>query len=178
MSGPSRKRGASGSHEQWAERRLPKKQRDPQTCEWVAEEPAFRSWKRWDESVAPTLWIHGPAGIGKSFLAQFILDDLAPTEQKSIILGCFCDASSTPSSVLRTLLVQLVTQPDLESDLRDKAATAISDAASTGTQTPFDLSYKLYDPVRTIAGQVPRRTRWGTTTCTQESSTSRPGLPI
>ena len=158
MSGPSLKRGVSAiSAGPWPDRdrQRRKRQRVPKTCEWILEEEAYRAWRDRDDTSSPALWIHGPAGGGKSFLAQFVLDDLAATDDPSAVLSCFCDASSTPSSVLQGLLAQLVGQPDLDEDVRNIIIEAVGESSAGKPGMPSDVSFKLWDVMATVVEQGP-----------------------
>jgi hypothetical protein len=44
------------------------------TCIWILEDPCYRKWI--DEKACQFLWIHGPAGAGKSTLHRFIVHNL------------------------------------------------------------------------------------------------------
>lgn len=86
--------------------------RQPQTCNWVLEDPVTRSWIE-DEDGDPVLWMTGIPGSGKSFLCSLIIQNLQ-TRQDTTSLYYFCgNKSSTKDSsamVLRTLAIQLLRQ--------------------------------------------------------------------
>lgn len=79
------------------------------TCEWLEQVPEYRSWIK-PESSSRLLWIHGPAGKGKTFLSIHLADKLG--QQKNRVLQYFCDKQdsnrSTADSVLTGLVCKLL----------------------------------------------------------------------
>jgi SpoVK/Ycf46/Vps4 family AAA+-type ATPase len=69
MATPSKTRAANAMNGPWTDGQRRKRQRLPQTCEWILREPTYNAWKSWDDASPPVLWIHGPPGCGKSYLA-------------------------------------------------------------------------------------------------------------
>ncbi|KAF2265868.1 hypothetical protein CC78DRAFT_567200 [Lojkania enalia] len=56
------------------------------TGTWIANDPAFQ---KWTEGEAPLLWIKGPEGIGKSFLAHSSSRSLQPQDDGSKFVAYF-----------------------------------------------------------------------------------------
>ncbi|KAK1830704.1 NACHT and ankyrin domain protein [Podospora conica] len=148
MSVPNRKRHASSSSIPLTEQpRHDKRQRVPLTCEWILDEPLYKSWKSWDETLPSTLWIQGPAGAGKSVLARFISDELGGSDDKSVVMSCYCDAASTPASILRTALTQLLASTSATEELHGRLSTALElvDQTPPPASPPSDPSYRAWD---------------------------------
>lgn len=152
MSTFNRKRQASILAAPLAEQlRHDKKQRVPSTCEWILHEPSYKSWKNWDETLPSTLWIHGPAGSGKSFLARFIADDLQEigTGDQSIVTSCYCDATSTPVSMLRSVFSQLLAKGSPSQELKGRLSTALQEMdkllSAPTSSPPSESSFRFWD---------------------------------
>ena len=146
VSHPNLKRAAAAmSSGPWIEHQHRKRQRAPQTCEWVLGEPAFGAWRDWNDATSPSLWIHGPPGCGKSFLAQFIVDSLVERDDRSAILSYFCDGVSTPSSILQALLAQLISNPRVPTELKNEVSETIARLSPDSRAVSFDVSFKLCD---------------------------------
>lgn len=83
------------------------------TCEWITQCPQLRHFLH--SSTSAVLWISGPPGYGKTFLASSIASwarvSLPP--QETYICQFFCDENfaqhSTASGILRGLIHQLLT---------------------------------------------------------------------
>ena len=155
MAAANKKRAASITNGPWMDRELGKRRRLLQTCEWIQQEPAYNEWKGWEEVSSPILWIHGPPGCGKSYLAQYIVEDLKKAEDRSALLSYFCDSSSTPALVLRSVLAQLLLHPRAEADLKDQITEMVEQLSSDSHSAPLDTTYRLWDRVATIVEDAP-----------------------
>jgi Cdc6-like AAA superfamily ATPase len=129
MAASNKKRAASVTNGPWMDRVPGKRQRLLETCEWIQQEPTYSEWRGWEESSSPILWTHGPPGCGKSYLAQYVVDDLKKAD-RSAVLSYFCDASSTPASVLRSVLSQLLLHPRIEPDLKEQITEMVEQLSS------------------------------------------------
>lgn len=85
------------------------------TCEWVLLNAQFTEWLNADESQL--LRLTGGAGIGKTMIATFLVDELkerAQYSESALFAFFFCDNKDerqrTATAVLRSLLVQLLRQ--------------------------------------------------------------------
>ncbi|KAH8647850.1 hypothetical protein BX600DRAFT_475934 [Xylariales sp. PMI_506] len=131
----------------------------PHTCEWISTEPAYQAWRAWDEGTAPVLWVHGPPGIGKSFLADFTAADAARSDRKSAVLTCFCHAFSTPTSIVQTLLAQLSRDDEhCAEEMRARAAEIVRETTTAEQSVPFEVEYKFWDSLRSVITSGPRLT--------------------
>lgn len=155
MAAPNKKRAASITDISWTDQRLGKRQHLPKTCEWILREPIYKAWKDWEDTSSPILWIHGPPGCGKSYLAQYIVKDLKAAEDESAVLSHFCDASSTPASVLRSVLAQLLLHPRAERDLKEQITETVEQLSPDSHSAPLDPTYRLWDKVIKIVEGAP-----------------------
>ncbi|KAK3291787.1 ankyrin repeat and SOCS box protein 7 [Chaetomium fimeti] len=86
------------------------------TCEWVLELDQFRAWESGDAgdpSDSRLLWIHGPAGFGKTFISAWAIRHLQ-LENKAPLSYFFCVADNQltrdPYAILRSWLAQILEQ--------------------------------------------------------------------
>ncbi|KAM0259059.1 hypothetical protein ACHAQJ_003560 [Trichoderma viride] len=85
------------------------------TCEWALELPEFCAWDTVENLGPRLLWIHGPAGFGKTFLSAWIVQHLQQKKQAPIsYFFCVADNQLTrdPCSILRSWLTQLLEQDE------------------------------------------------------------------
>jgi len=80
-----------------------KRKRLPRAGEWVKKEEAWKDWVS-DKTIPPVLWIHGPPGCGKSYLAKYIVAELEGLDAPRDVISFFCEASSTPQSFVDFLV--------------------------------------------------------------------------
>lgn len=71
------------------------------------------------------------------------------------MLSHFCDAGSSPASVLRSILAQLLLHPQAEKDLKDKITKTVGQLSSDTNSAPLDASYRLWDKVTAIVEDAP-----------------------
>ena len=86
--------------------------RQPETCNWVLQDPQMQSWIG-DASSDAVLWMTGIPGAGKSYLCSLLVEHLR-TQHHFSTLYYFCDHQSsngdTCAMVLRTIAIQLLQQ--------------------------------------------------------------------
>ena len=86
-----------------------KGQRTPGTCEWITSKQPYETWAA---SQAGLLWISGPPGNGKTFLAIFLTQILEKLKPDATVIFFFCDNNSasrrTAVNILRGMMYQLV----------------------------------------------------------------------
>ena len=84
----------------------------PGTLEHFLSDEVFKTWQDSPESSA--LCVHGPPGQGKSVLAKFLVNHLAPFPKtpprvSTTIISFFCrEHQDRPADILRSLILQLV----------------------------------------------------------------------
>ncbi|KIN06747.1 hypothetical protein OIDMADRAFT_46678 [Oidiodendron maius Zn] len=110
-----------------------KKQRLLEQCEWIKSEPAWKTWIRPDNQKSPILWIHGPLGCGKTFLAHHIADSLQMTNDQPTTVTCFCDAYTSLESIFRSILAQLVREPKLGAITQSMVEESLKDVKEEAT---------------------------------------------
>ena len=83
-----------------------------ETCQWVFRDQRYRHWL--ERTSSSLLWIHGDPGLGKSFLASSIIEELSQNQNIDPlpqVIYFYCKYSdeqkSTLVSVLRSMLLQL-----------------------------------------------------------------------
>ena len=84
--------------------------RQPETCNWVLEDPQMQQWVA-DDSGDPIIWMTGIPGAGKSFVCSLIIDHLDTlTDRSSLYYFCGKQPAdeNTFAMILRTLAVQLL----------------------------------------------------------------------
>ncbi|ENH63743.1 Vegetative incompatibility protein HET-E-1 [Fusarium oxysporum f. sp. cubense race 1] len=86
------------------------------TCKWIFDRPAFTSWLAHDDPCHPSLlWIHAPAGFGKTILCAQIVQYLSTTVDKPVAYFFFAsdhESREDPFFVLRSWLSQIATHND------------------------------------------------------------------
>ena len=86
--------------------------RQPETCNWVLQDPQMQPWIG-DDSSDAVLWMTGIPGAGKSYLCSLLVEHLR-TQQRFSTLYYFCGHQSTNGDtcamVLRTIAIQLLQQ--------------------------------------------------------------------
>ena len=89
--------------------------RTQSTCRWLLEKDAFVSWGALDfpHNVGKILWLHGPAGFGKSVLCASLVE-LLKDQLELCVCHYFYDSmqqdQDTSSSILRSWISQLVNE--------------------------------------------------------------------
>ncbi|KAL4794208.1 hypothetical protein BDV19DRAFT_365401 [Aspergillus venezuelensis] len=89
------------------------------TCNWINMHPTYQGWAsdqgQIDDKAFRVLWIHGPAGFGKSVLCAYLINSLL-NSGKLLVCSFFCsgdsDAQRSPSAIPRSWVYQAVYQDD------------------------------------------------------------------
>lgn len=160
MASIGRKRSSSVTESSPIEGQHKKRQRLPTTCKWILHQPEYKNWRASGDNASHVLWIHGPPGCGKTFLAQSIIEftQKEDAEQGSIVFSHFCDANSTPSSVIRSILNQLQLQPSLGEKVRENVLSSIAEPSSGDQSLPLDVSHKLWETLSGVLPELPNVT--------------------
>lgn len=125
-----------------------KRQRLPNSCEWIIREAAFKQWVN-KSANPPLLWITGPPGCGKSFLAQYIVE-----QTPGPVISYFCSQHSTPGSIMRSVLAQLLEHPSLELSIRDDLVGDLEGLLETSSGIA-DNTFKLWDKFKVLSQTAP-----------------------
>ncbi|KAK0718684.1 hypothetical protein B0T26DRAFT_856403, partial [Lasiosphaeria miniovina] len=86
------------------------------TCDWILDRPEFRSWVSPDfpAGSAKLLWIHGPAGFGKTILCSRVVERL-PSEIGAPIAHFFFssdfESRRDPYIAIRSWIFQVILHP-------------------------------------------------------------------
>jgi hypothetical protein len=86
------------------------------TCSWILERPAFVQWASPEFPCGEKLlWIHGPAGFGKTILCASIVEhitEILPTPLAHFFFSSDLDSREDTTAALRSWLSQLARQHD------------------------------------------------------------------
>lgn len=85
------------------------------TCEWALKLEELQAWESEEHSRARLLWIHGPAGFGKTFMSAWIIRHLKEKNQGPLsYFFSVADNQPTrdPYSILRSWLTQILEQDE------------------------------------------------------------------
>jgi tetratricopeptide (TPR) repeat protein len=124
-----------------------KRARLSESGDWILNEPTFHSWAA-SISEPKFLWIQGPPGSGKSFLARRIERYLLENDETSTTISFFCDAYSTPATMARSLLHQLEMRASSRQEGEQESAVESSGLTSD------DGGFRLWDDLeKKLAGQ-------------------------
>lgn len=108
--------------------------------EWIFQQEIYRTWEAAAHanecSSSTTLWVHGPPGSGKSFLARCVADHLQNSHDQRPIASYFCEEASSASKIVESILVQLANHPRTPQAERD----TLSDSINTLTKRNNELS--------------------------------------
>lgn len=119
-----------------------KRHRTRRAGEWILGETNFKTWLEGGQETPPVLWIQGPPGSGKTFLARGIVRQLESRSETRLILSYFCDSYSTPGSIARSLLEQLSQHPSVGAT-QASIASALARDTSLAEEGEFQLWDKL-----------------------------------
>ncbi|KAL9622121.1 MAG: hypothetical protein Q9160_003464 [Pyrenula sp. 1 TL-2023] len=122
----------------------------PGTCDWAIGLEGVQAWLSPQRDAARCLWIHGPAGFGKTFISAWIVQHLIKEHQGSVV-HFFCSADEeilrSPYSILRSWLAQMLVQDYRASDLIE----AYSKARMSKGQPPTHLDlWQLFSEIARI----------------------------
>ena len=73
------------------------------------------------------------------------------------MLSYFCDSSSTPASVLRSVLAQLL-HPHAKPDFKEQITEVVEKLSLDSHSAPLDTAYRLWDRVTAIVEDAPQIT--------------------
>lgn len=83
------------------------------TCDWAIRLEELQAWTSPQRDAGRCLWIHGPAGFGKTFISAWIVRYLIK-EHQGPLAHFFCSADEeilrSPYSILRSWLAQMLVQ--------------------------------------------------------------------
>lgn len=150
MASVGRKRTPTETESSPVEGEGEKRQRISAQCEWILHRPEYKKWRTGADSASSILWIHGPPGCGKTIIARSIVEFIQQedVELRSIVLAYFCDANSTPSLIMRSILSNLLQHPALKEETRKKVVDSLKEPLSGDQVLPVNVSHKLWETFR------------------------------
>ncbi|KAK3357803.1 ankyrin repeat and SOCS box protein 7 [Lasiosphaeria hispida] len=83
------------------------------TCKWILGLDRFRVWESGESGDPRLLWIHGPAGFGKTFISAWVIHHLEQGKKAPLsYFFCVADNQLTrdPYAILRSWLAQILEQ--------------------------------------------------------------------
>ncbi|KAH7124619.1 prion-inhibition and propagation-domain-containing protein [Dactylonectria macrodidyma] len=85
------------------------------TCDWILDQPAFLRWLSHDfpKGTAKLLWIHGPAGFGKTILCARVVEHLSSTLETPVAHLFFSsdfESRKDPFVAIRSWISQIVSR--------------------------------------------------------------------
>ncbi|KAI2627734.1 hypothetical protein GGR54DRAFT_429923 [Hypoxylon sp. NC1633] len=81
------------------------------TCDWILERSEFRNWEATDFDTAKVLWIHGPAGYGKTILCARVVEHLAARFPLAYyFFSSDSDSRADPFTIIRSWISQIISQ--------------------------------------------------------------------
>ncbi|RFU33960.1 hypothetical protein B7463_g2386, partial [Scytalidium lignicola] len=91
------------------------------TCDWILGHPKFQEWTDYNSKVSKILWLHGPAGFGKSVLCARVIDHMqGDNSSYGRTVFFFCSGGDLdrrhPFAILKSWIGQLVVQMDAAVD--------------------------------------------------------------
>lgn len=81
------------------------------TCNWILERPEFRHWEATNSDCTKVLWIHGPAGYGKTILCARLVEHLlAHYPLAYYFFSSDSDSRTDPFIIIRSWISQVISQ--------------------------------------------------------------------
>ncbi|KAH7163707.1 hypothetical protein DER46DRAFT_604910 [Fusarium sp. MPI-SDFR-AT-0072] len=112
----------------------------PGTCNWILDRPVFQRWLEAEFPAGPKLlWVHGPAGFGKTILCAQVVQDLSRTPNTPVAHFFFTsdlESRKDPYLALRSWISQIVSRHDNAFELvRRRRELNLEPAATRATRT-------------------------------------------
>ena len=111
----------------------------PGTCNWIFDRPVFRRWLEAEVSAGPKLlWVHGPAGFGKTILCAQVVQNLSSTPDTPVAYFFFSsdlESRKDPYIALRTWVSQIVSRNETAFELvRQRRELNLEPASTQATR--------------------------------------------
>ncbi|PNP56426.1 hypothetical protein FNYG_15355 [Fusarium nygamai] len=124
----------------------------PGTCNWILDRPVFQRWLEAEFPAGPKLlWVHGPAGFGKTILCAQIIQNLSRTAGTPVVeqpwptfdtpvahffFTSDLESRKDPYLALRSWISQIVSRHDNAFELvRQRRELNLEPAATRATRT-------------------------------------------
>ncbi|KAK0438156.1 uncharacterized protein EV420DRAFT_1316688 [Desarmillaria tabescens] len=114
------------------------------TGRWFLESEQFRKWV--DGSVRSScLWCPGNPGVGKTILSSIVIDYLQSLdyEEKTLILGIFCDYQSVATQTIANLFCSLLKQLVQDHGLTSSITSLYNEFYRKQTRPSIDILTKI-----------------------------------
>ncbi|KAH6995519.1 hypothetical protein BKA56DRAFT_639678, partial [Ilyonectria sp. MPI-CAGE-AT-0026] len=84
------------------------------TCDWIFQRPEFKEWENPGSDCTKVLWVHGPAGYGKTILCAKIIEYLqsAQSPVASYFFSSDSDTRADPFAIIRAWTYQMISEND------------------------------------------------------------------
>ncbi|KAH8847125.1 hypothetical protein MCOR23_011399 [Pyricularia oryzae] len=122
----------------------------PGTFQWALQLAQFRLWASTNESSPKVLWVHGPAGFGKTFMSAQMIKHLKKTmTQPPCYFFCLADNQLTrdPYQILRSWLTQMLDN--------DKALHILNGASESRSQSAKLSHVGLWELFVAVGSAIP-----------------------
>lgn len=98
-------------------RKEAKAMRHESTCNWILGLAAFQKWATCEGKISKILWLHGPAGFGKTVLCSRIIEQMdEQSDDFGQVLYFFCSGDDSerkrPFAILKSWIGQLLAKDD------------------------------------------------------------------
>ncbi|RYP31497.1 hypothetical protein DL768_011174 [Monosporascus sp. mg162] len=81
------------------------------TCDWILERSEFHNWEATDSDITKILWIHGPAGYGKTILCTKMVEHLAARSPLAYyFFSSDSESRADPFIIIRSWVSQIISQ--------------------------------------------------------------------
>jgi len=125
--------------------------RHKSTCDWVLGLPKFGMWADCDGKTSKILWIHGPAGFGKTVLCGRIIDHMeSESSSYGRVLFFFCSGEDHdrkhPFAILKSWIGQLIAKDDTAVEIAmedDQLQQKISEGTTMSEADLWSLLRKM-----------------------------------
>ncbi|KAK7426549.1 hypothetical protein QQZ08_007008 [Neonectria magnoliae] len=105
------------------------------TCNWILDRPVFQHWLATEVSAGPKLlWIHGPAGFGKTILCARVVEHLSSILETPVAHFFFSsdlESRGDPFFALRSWISQIVSRHEDAFEHVRQRCESDSDAVAT-----------------------------------------------
>ncbi|KAK3312564.1 hypothetical protein B0H66DRAFT_506168, partial [Apodospora peruviana] len=120
------------------------------TCDWIQNRPAFIDWAspEFPDGSAKMLWIHGPAGFGKTILCANVVKHLLATPDSLVAFFFFSSETGSrgdPFIVIRSWILQVISRDQSAFELA--CSKCDSKTGQTATRTEI---LELFQAIVTI----------------------------
>jgi ankyrin repeat protein len=119
------------------------------TCDWILLHPAYHAWisEELHNKVAKILWIHAPAGHGKSVLCARLVEHLKGIQSNSIayfFASPHAQSGGTPDFIIRSWIAQMA---QLDPDVLE----LVRQNSGLGQKAPESVVWTLFESIVSVS---------------------------